>query len=385
MYDFRFAVPTTIYFGKGQIKHLDEVRASGSRVLLCYGGGSIRRSGLYDEAVAILKKAGVEIFELSGIEPNPRIESVRRGAELCRENEIDSVLAIGGGSTIDAAKVIAAAALYEGDAWDLVIHPERIERALPIYSVLTLSATGSEMDPFAVISDMSKNEKWGTGGEALKPTMSILDPCYTFTVSRKQTAAGTADMMSHTFENYFSFESAYVQKRLAEGLLKTMIKYGPIALEEPENYEARANLMWAGSHAINGLVSEGCSPAWCVHPMEHELSAFYDITHGEGLAILTPVWMRYILSPETAPYLAEYGRNVWLIEGEDDMKVASEAIDRTAEFFFVTMGMPKNLRAVGITEQVNFEKMAQKAAEGSRGSFVPLSKEDIEKIFKAAF
>ncbi len=385
MYNFRFAVPTTIYFGKGQIEHLAEVAASGSKVLLCYGGGSIKRSGLYDEAVRILKSAGVEIFELSGIEPNPRIESVRRGAELCKENGIDSVLAIGGGSTIDAAKVIAAGAVYDGDAWDLVIHPERIEKALPIYSVLTLSATGSEMDSFAVISDMSKNEKWGTGGEALKPTMSILDPTYTYTVSKKQTAAGTADMMSHTFENYFSFENADVQKRLAEGLLKTMIKYGPVAIKEPDNYDARANLMWAASHAINGLVGDGCSPAWCVHPMEHELSAFYDITHGEGLAILTPVWMRHILSEKTAPYFAEYGRNVWGLAGEDEMKVASEAIDKTAEFFFVTMGMPKNLREVGITEQVNFEKMAQKAADGCVGSFVALSKDDIVEIFKAAF
>ncbi len=384
MYNFRFAVPTTIYFGKGQIEHLDEVRESGSRVLLCYGGGSIKRSGIYDRAMDILENAGVEVFELSGIEPNPRIESVRRGAELCKKNGIDSVLAIGGGSTIDAAKVIAAAALYDGDAWDLVIHPERIERALPIYSVLTLSATGSEMDAFAVISDMSKNEKWGTGGEVLKPTMSILDPTYTYTVSRKQTAAGTADMMSHTFENYFSFESADVQKRLAEGLLKTMIKYGPIAIEHPDNYEARANLMWAASHAINGLVGDGSSPAWCVHPMEHELSAFYDITHGEGLAILTPVWMRHILSEKTAPYLAEYGRNVWNLVGDDEMEVASRAIDRTAEFFFVTMGLPKNLREVGISDETYFEKMAQKAADGCVGSFVPLSKEDIVEIYRAA-
>ena len=172
------------------------------------------------------------------------------------------VLAIGGGSTIDCAKVVAAGAKYDGDAWDLVLDPTKIKAALPIYSVLTLSATGSEMDEFAVISDMTKNEKWGTAAECLKPTMSVLDPTYTFSVSKKQTAAGTADMMSHTFENYFSFEEgADVPKRFGEGLLMTMMKYGPIALHDPENYDARANLMWAASHAINGLTRVGNAPA----------------------------------------------------------------------------------------------------------------------------
>lgn len=205
------------------------------------------------------------------------------------------VLAIGGGSTIDCSKVIAAGAKYDGDAWDLVLDATKIKAALPIFDVLTLSATGTEMDPFAVISDLTKNEKWGTGSPYMVPTMSILNPEYTYSVSKKQTAAGTADMMSHTMENYFSMENADCQKFMAEGLLRTMIKNGPVALAEPDNYEARANLMWAGTHAINGVVGDGCSPAWCVHPMEHELSAFYDITHGEGLAILTPAWMEHIL------------------------------------------------------------------------------------------
>ena len=169
-----------------------------------YGGGSIKRSGLYDEAVKILTDSGLSITELSGVEPNPRIESVRRGAELCKANNIDMVLAIGGGSTIDCAKVVAAGACYDGDPWELVLDGSKIKAALPVYSVLTLSATGSEMDKYAVISDLSKNEKWGTGSDLVKPVMSVLDPTYTFTVSPKQTAAGTADMMSHTFENYFT-------------------------------------------------------------------------------------------------------------------------------------------------------------------------------------
>lgn len=388
MYNFRFSVPTTIYFGKGQISHLSELADFGSKVLLVYGGGSIKRNGIYDTALKILGDAGVTVTELSGVEPNPRIETVRKGVELCKEQKLDMVLAIGGGSAIDCAKVVAAGAMYDGDAWDLVLDPSKIKKALPIFSVLTLAATGSEMDCFAVISDMTKNEKWGTGADVLKPTMSVLDPTYTFSVSRKQTAAGTADMMSHTFENYFTKESGCdVQARFAEGLLKTMIKYGPVALEDPENYDARANLMWAASHAINGLIANGSQPAWCVHPMEHELSAFYDITHGQGLAILTPAWMDFVLQkdPSTAANFAEYGRNVWGISETEDEKAAREAIAKTRTFLFETMGLPENLRAVGIDSEEHFEVMAEKAAKGSVGCFVPLTKEDIVKIYKAAF
>lgn len=388
MYNFRFSVPTTIYFGKGQISHLSELADFGSKVLLVYGGGSIKRNGIYDTALKILGDAGVTVTELSGVEPNPRIETVRRGVELCKEQKLDMVLAIGGGSAIDCAKVVAAGAMYDGDAWDLVLDPSKIKKALPIFSVLTLAATGSEMDCFAVISDMTKNEKWGTGADVLKPTMSVLDPTYTFSVSRKQTAAGTADMMSHTFENYFTKEPGCdVQARFAEGLLKTMIKYGPVALEDPDNYDARANLMWAASHAINGLIANGSQPAWCVHPMEHELSAFYDITHGQGLAILTPAWMDFVLQkdPSTAANFAEYGRNVWGISETEDEKAAREAIAKTRTFLFETMGLPENLRAVGIDSEEHFEVMAEKAAKGSVGCFVPLTKEDIVKIYKAAF
>lgn len=385
MYNFTFHVPTTIHFGKGQISHLAGLAAYGKKVLLCYGGGSIKRNGIYDQATKILSDAGLQIFELSGVEPNPRIQTVRRGVELCRKESIDMILAIGGGSTIDCAKVVAAGAKYDGDAWDLVIHPELIKAALPIFSVLTLAATGSEMDAFAVISDMTKNEKWGTAAECLKPTMSVLDPTYTFSVPARQTAAGTADMMSHTFENYFSMDDgAYVQKRMAEALLKTMIHYGPIALEKPDDYDARANLMWAASHAINGLVGEGCAPAWCVHPMEHELSAFYDITHGEGLAILTPAWMEHVLSEKTEKQFATYGRNVWGLTGTDDAPVAREAIARTRQFFTETMHMPATLHEVGITDEEHFDVMAQKAADGSKGSFVSLTKEDVVEIYRAA-
>ncbi|QUC03991.1 iron-containing alcohol dehydrogenase [Atopobium sp. oral taxon 416] len=385
MYNFTFHVPTTIHFGKGQISHLADLAGYGKKVLLCYGGGSIKRNGIYDQATKILSDAGLEIFELSGIEPNPRIQTVRHGVELCRKESIDMVLAIGDGSTIDCVKVVAAGAKYDGDAWDLVIHPELIKDALPIFSALTLAATGSEMDAFAVILDMTKNEKWDTAGECLKPTMSVLDPTYTFSVPARQTAAGMTDMMSHAFENYFSMDDgAYVQKRMAEALLKTMIHSGPIAPEKPDDYDARVNLMWSASHTINSLVGEGCAPVWsCTRWSMSSLPSMTSPT-ARALPILTPAWMEHVLSEKTEKQFAIYGRNVWGLTGTDDAPVTREAIARTRQFFTETMHMPATLHEVGITDEKHFDVMIQKAADGSKGSFVPLTKEDIVEIYRAA-
>lgn len=381
MLNFDYSIPTIVHFGKGQISHLPDLARYGRRVLLVYGGGSIKKMGLYDTVKQLL--ADFEITELSGVEPNPRIQSVREGVRLCREHQIEAVLAVGGGSVIDCAKVIAAGARYEGDAWDLVLDGEKIKDALPLVSVLTLAATGSEMDAFAVISDMEKNDKLGTGSPLLKPKMSILDPEYTYTVSKKQTAAGTADIMSHIFENYFTREDgAYVQARFCESLLRTCIKYGPVALREPDNYEARANLMWTSSLAINGLLSYGADVEWCVHPMEHELSAFYDITHGEGLAILTPYWMEHVLSEKTAEKFAEFGENVFGIHEENHMQAAKKAIACTREIF-AEMGLPSRLSQVGIGEE-KLAVMAAKAARGLEDAFVPLTEEDVLAIYRAA-
>ena len=385
MNNFTYYVPTKVYFGKGQISHLVELKESGSKVLLVYGGGSIKKLGLYNTVMALLRKIGLKIYELPGIEPNPRIESVRKGVQLCKENKIDMVLAVGGGSVIDAAKVIAGGAVYGGDPWSLVIHPQYILKALPLYTVLTLSATGSEMNGNAVISDLKAHEKWGTYSPFFKPKMSICDPEYTYSVSARQTASGTADIMSHTFENYFTtVPGGFLQEKFCESVLMTCIKYGPAALEDPKDYEARAALMWASSNAINGLLNAGTGVAWCVHPMEHELSAFYDITHGEGLAILTPHWMRFALNENTVEKFANYGRNVWGIFGGDDYEVANAAIDRTAEFFTKELHIPGSLREVGIEDDKYFKEMAAKAAAGSKGSFVPLTAEDVEGIFRAA-
>lgn len=385
MQNFHYNIPTQIYFGKGQIENLGEnLKKISDKVLLVYGGGSIKKIGLYDKVCEQLKKAGIEWQELAGVEPNPRIESVRKGVETCHQHGLTAVLAVGGGSTIDCSKIIASGVCYEGDPWDQVLDRNKITKALPVAAVLTLAATGSEMDGFAVISDLTKNEKWGSGNDLTKPVFSILDPEYTYSVSAYQTAAGTADIMSHTFENYFNQEKgAYLQARFCEGILKTCIKYAPIALEDPKNYEARANLMWASSMAINGICSYGENTAWSVHPMEHELSAFYDITHGVGLAILTPNWMEYVLNEDTLWKFVEYGKNVWGIHEGSDMDIAHVAIQKTREFF-KSLNLPSSLHEIDIDE-THFDVMAQKAADGGlQNGFVALSAEDVKKIFKMA-
>lgn len=385
MENFIYSVPTTIYFGKGQVRHIGEiVKEYGTKVLLVYGGGSIKRNGIYDDVVKIFKQEGISYVELSGVEPNPRITTVRKGVEFCRANDIEVVLPIGGGSTIDCAKVIAASISYEGDPWDIVIDPRKVKSVLPIITILTLAATGSEMDTFAVISDMENNDKIGTSHDAMRPKASILDPSYTFSVSAYQTAAGTADIMSHIMECYFSNAQGYMQDRMAEGLLKTCIAFGVKAIAHPDDYEARANLMWASSWAINNFIKLGKNVSWTVHPMEHQLSAYYDITHGVGLAILTPHWMEYVLNENTVEKFKEFGVNVWNIDAhKDPFEIAHEAISKTADYFRA-MGIPMTLKEVGIEDDRYFAVMAAKAAPDLKGAFVELSEEDIKNIYHKA-
>ncbi|MBU3101978.1 MULTISPECIES: iron-containing alcohol dehydrogenase [Clostridium] len=387
MLNFDYSIPTEVFFGKDKIDKLAEnVKKYGSKVLLVYGGGSIKKSGLYGKITDIFKKNEINFFELSGVEPNPRISSVKKGIEICRENKVELILAVGGGSVIDCSKVIAAGYYYDGDAWDIVLDPRKINKVLPIATILTLAATGSEMDAGAVITNLETSEKLGTGNKDMAPKFSILDPTYTFSVPKNQTAAGTADIMSHIFEVYFSnTNEAFMQNRMAEALLKTCIKYGEIAMSDPTNYEARANLMWTSSLAINGLLSYGKETEWSVHGMEHELSAFYDITHGVGLAILTPHWMEYALNDNTVNKFVEYGVNVWgLDESCDKYEIAHNAIKKTREHF-VSLGIPSTLREVGIKEEKLEEMAKQATVRGKLGSFKPLDTQDVLNIYKAAF
>ena len=383
MNNYEYCVPTDIRFGKGQIECLSkEIGKYGKKVLMVYGGGSIKKTGLYDKVYEVLKD--FEIYELAGIEPNPKLSSVKKGADICKEKDIDAVLAVGGGSSIDASKHIACAAFYEGDPWDLVLDKTKVEKALPIFTVLTICATGSEMNPGAVISNEETKEKLEINHPLLYPTLSVCDPTYLFTLPKKQTAAGTADIISHILEQYFQpNDGAYITDRLSEAALKTCFKYGPIALDEPEDYEARSNLMWTSSIALNHLLTFGKGGAWSVHPIEHELSAFYDITHGVGLAILTPAWMRYVLGPDTVKRFAMYARNVWDVNEEDDQAAATKGIDLT-EKFFIDMGLPSRLLQIGIDDS-DFSLMAAEAVRTSGLStraYVKLTKADVEQIYK---
>ena len=386
MNNFVYDIPTKVYFGENQLGKLaQELLKFGSRVLMTYGGGSIKRIGLYDRVVGELKAAGIELYELSGIEPNPRIESVREGARMCKEHNIDVLLAVGGGSTLDATKFMAAGACVDHDPWEFFgADAKPIERALPIVTILTLAATGSEMDTGGVISNLATGDKLGRLAPALLPRVSFLDPTLTYSVSRFQTACGAADMMSHIIEVYFNTQKdLYMLDCFMEGMLKTIVKYAPIALREPENYEARANLMWTSSWAINGFINGGKRKAWSCHPMEHELSAIYDITHGLGLAILTPRWMEYCLDETTVDKYVQYGVNVFGIDAsQDKMTIARESIRLTAEFLFDTLGLQRTFGQVGIKRE-DYAVMAQKACRyGDIKGFKTLTPADVERIFE---
>ncbi|MFR5524813.1 MAG: iron-containing alcohol dehydrogenase [[Clostridium] innocuum] len=381
MENFIYDIPTTVYFGKGQLHQLERIiREYGKRVLLVYGGGSIKRNGIYDEVVLQLQKAGREYVELGGVEPNPSLYTVEKGVAVCRREQVDVIVAIGGGSAIDCAKVVSAAVCSDQTPWELVLHPKEIKRALPVIAVLTIAATGSEMDHIAVITNPETKEKIGTRNPLLRPKAAILDPTFTFSVGAYQTACGVADIMSHTMESYFAREEAELQDRFAEGILKVCIKYGPIVLQEPTHYEARANLMWAASWAINDMLKLGHMTQWSVHPMEHPLSAFYSVTHGEGLAILTPHWMEYVLSEDTVDKFARFAREIWQVEEKDVWDMAREGIERLRGFY-EQLHLRSSLGELGIDE-THLDAMAMDAARQTVNGYVSLSAEDVKNIYR---
>ena len=386
MLNYIHDVPTKLYFGRGQISHLAESLSEfGKNVLLVYGGGSIKKIGLYDTVMEILSKNGFVVTELSGVEPNPRIESVEKGASICKEKNIDVILAVGGGSTLDCSKAIAAGVFYEGDLWEMVKSSHGLLKALPLVDILTLSATGSEFDGGGVITNLKTNEK--LGNLYTYPAVSICDPTYTFSVSAYQTASGSADIMSHIIEGYFSrTDDSDLSDGIAETVLKSVMRNCPVAIAEPENYSARANLMANSSVACSGIPEYGKQyTGWPCHAMEHELSAYYDITHGVGLAILTPRWMRHILKkdPSVTGRFVKFARNVMQLDGEDEEKLAKAGID-ALEKYFISTGIPMTLGEMNIDEKY-FEAMAVHAVEekGLTEAYVPLSSEDVVAIYKA--
>ncbi len=386
MLDFTYDIPTKIHFGKNALDFVgEEVKKYSDRVLITYGGGSIKKNGIYDKVISELKNSGVEIFELSGIEPNPRIDSIREGVKIIKENNIGAILAVGGGSTIDASKFMAAGACVDFDPWEFISKKKPMSPAIPLLAVLTMAATGSEMDCGGVITNPETREKLSSGHPDTRPKVSFLNPEITYSVNKFQTACGSSDILSHIFETYFNVDdSMFMLDRIMESLMKTVIKYGPIAMKDPKNYEARANLMWASSWAINDFIANSSKASWTVHPIEHELSAFYDITHGLGLAILTPRWMEYVLSEKTVHKFYDLGVNVFDIDKNlDQMEVAKKTIGKVKEFFFDTIGLDSNLKDIDIDEKY-FDQMSKKACgkNGKIKGFVELHPEDVKKIYQ---
>lgn len=388
MNDFIFQNTTKVYFGKNQLCHLgEEIKPYGNRILMVYGGGSIKRIGLYDRLMKELRDAGITVLELSGIEPNPRHTTVNRGVKICREGKVEAVLAVGGGSTIDCCKAIAAACFYEGDVWDLVKGKAPITKALPIFTVPTIASTGSEMDKSCVISNAETEEKLGMASNLLRPTASFLDPTNTYSVSRFQTACGGFDIMSHFFDlNYFVNTKKYdLQDGVIESVLRTVVKNLPIALKEPDNYQARASLMWAASWALNSFCTSGIQMAPSCHSMEHELSACYDLTHGLGLAILTPRWMEFLLNRDktVAADFAKFGVNVMGCIQEDDVeKGAQAAIEALKRFIRNDLELPCTLTEVGI-DGSRLAEMAENACRGKTiNGYRVLTPQDVEAIYR---
>jgi hypothetical protein len=380
MLNFEYHIPTEIIFGKNQITKLSSRVDNYNNILFVWGGGSIKRIGVYDKVIEAL--SGKTYHELSGIKPNPRLTSVKKGIEICRENNVDLILAAGGGSVLDCAKAIAAGVYYPGEVWDLFLRKAAIKKALPLGTVLTLAASASEINQSAVITNQETNQKLSVTSNLLRPNFSILDPTYTMTVPKNHTAAGIVDIMSHIFEHYFDpTKGAYLQDRLAEGLLKTCIHYGPLVLKNPTDYEARANIMWAGSFALGGLISYGKQGDFATHKIAHQVGAVYDLSHGICIAILLPNWMKYVMNEDMDKFV-ELARNIWgMSQNRNKKEAANSGIQKTREFF-CSLGMPMAFSEVNIDEE-KFEKIAEKAVYfGEIGSFKKLKKEDVLAILK---
>ncbi|RTR36019.1 iron-containing alcohol dehydrogenase [Robertmurraya yapensis] len=386
MKNFTYYNPTKLIFGKGQLEQLKtELPQYGKKVLLVYGGGSIKRNGLYDEVVSLLNDMDVTLFELSGVEPNPRISTARKGVDICKSEGIEFILAVGGGSVIDCAKLIAAGAKYDGDAWDLVTKKASAKEALPFGTVLTLAATGSEMNSGSVITNWETKEKYGWGSPATFPRFSILDPVNTFTVPRDQTVYGIVDMMSHVFEHYFHLEeNTLMQDRMCESLLLTVMETAPKLINDLENYEHRATILYNGTMALNGMLSMGYQGDWATHNIEHAVSAVYDIPHGGGLAILFPNWMKHNLQvkPERFKQLAI---RVFGVDptGKTAEEAGLEGIEKLRQFWN-SIGAPSRLADYDIDDS-QLEVMADKAMiNGEFGRFKKLNHEDVLAIYRAS-
>lgn len=393
MENFSFYIPTSVSFGKGQIKTLSSSlkQFGGTKVLLAYGGGSIKKNGIYDAVVAELNNAGIPYVDCDGIKPNPPVSDVRKGINLYRENACDFILAVGGGSTIDAVKAMAAGVFYEGDVMDLMSDGVGvIKAAAPLAAILTMAGTGSELDMGGVITGEVNHKKHTIMHPLLYPKFSILDPEYTFSVPEKHSMAGCFDAFDHLLECYFVAGSEFtdVQNMMNEGVMKSIVKNAPLLLQNPENYVARANIMWASSMALASFQFAAGKKGsnWPMHAMGHELSSLYDMTHGVTLALIAPSYLEYTLekAPEYTWLFASFARNVFGVSEHNDEFAAKLGIQKVKEFT-LALNMPKNLKDAGV-EDNKLEYLAEKATEwGNIGALCEINKADALKIYRMAF
>lgn len=388
MDNFIYHNPTKLIFGKGQIDALSqEVAPYGKKILIVYGGGSIKRNGVYQQVIEKLQEIDASIYELGGVEPNPRISTVRKGVEICKEAGIDFLLAVGGGSTIDCTKAIAVGAKSDADMWDIIMKKEKPEGGLPFGTILTLAATGSEMNGGSVITNWEIKEKHGWGSEYSYPRFSILDPTNTYSVPKDQTVYGIVDIMSHVFEHYFHLTpNTPMQDRLCESILQTMIETAPKLLKDLENYEYREVVMLNGTYALNGMINVGMRGDWATHNLEHAVSAVHDIPHGGGLAILFPNWMKHVLDDENVGRFKQLAVRVFNVDsiGKTDKEVALEGIE-ALRTFWNSIEAPSKLSDYDITED-SLELIAEKAVSvrPEYGVFKKLNKTDSLEILKAS-
>lgn len=373
MLNFDFYAPARILFGRDAERDIGALlKPHASKVLLHFGGGSIKKSGLYDRVTASLRASGLDFVELGGVKPNPRLSLVHEGIALCKREQVDLILAVGGGSVIDSAKAIAMGVYYEGDIWDVYESGEPVERALPVATILTIPAAGSESSGDTVITNEEKQLKYGYGSPRLRPLISVMNPELFYTLPRHQIASGVADMMSHVFERYFTNTvHTDLTDGLCEAVLRTLIKNAPLALNNPHDYDAWCELGFAGTVAHNGLVGMGREQDWACHNMEHELSAIYDVTHGAGLAVLTPGWMTYVHGDNVNMFV-QFAVNVMGVEGSyrDPEAIVQEGIARLRTFF-KGLGLPATLSELGIGPE-RLKEMAQKATGAAFGEESPI-------------
>lgn len=393
--NFEFQNPTHLIFGTGSITKLGEAtKRYGKKALIVTGGGSVKRNGTFDKAIASLKTAGIQYVECSGIEPNPRLSSVIRGRDIARREKCDVIIALGGGSAMDAAKAIAAAVLYNGDPWDMFFHGQQNQyfptEAMPLITIPTLAATGSEMNCGAVITNEESKIKSFVQVPCLYPKVALVDPELTVSVPKDQTAYGVCDIITHITEGYFNgVDDTPIQDRFAEGAIQTVLEYGPKAVENGNNLEARTQVQWASIVALNGWIQSGTNGGYPVHMIEHALSAHHDVTHGAGLAVVNPAWMRFAAKSRPAKF-AQFARRVMGITEKFDnpLDLANAGIDKFEEFL-KSIGCPTRLSELKIGDEL-FEQYAKDAlqiihdANGRLPGRPPMSKEDIVNVFRSA-